>query len=121
MYTILICDDDKDIRTALKIYLAGEGYRILEAENGREAISVTEHNEVHLVLMDIMMPQMDGVSATAKLREVYNLPIILLTAKSEDNDKILELAAKGLSQRAIAKELNVSLGKVNATLKKGVA
>ena len=93
MYTILICDDDKDIRTALKIYLTGEGYRVLEAENGRDAVSVTEHNEVHLVLMDIMMPQMDGVSATAKLREEYNLPIILLTAKSEDNDKILGLTA----------------------------
>ena len=92
MYTILICDDDKDIRTALKIYLTGEGYRVLEAENGRDAVSVTEHNEVHLVLMDIMMPQMDGVSATAKLREEYNLPIILLTAKSEDSDKIMGFA-----------------------------
>lgn len=93
MYNILICDDDRDIRNALKIYLSGEGYQILEAENGLAALDAAAQNEVHLILMDIMMPKLDGVSATAKLRESCNAPIILLTAKSEDNDKILGLTA----------------------------
>ncbi|MGN0627620.1 MAG: response regulator transcription factor [Oscillospiraceae bacterium] len=93
MYNVLICDDDRDIRNALKIYLSGEGYKILEAENGDAALDVVSKNEVHLILMDIMMPKMDGVSATAKLRETSNAPVILLTAKSEDNDKILGLTA----------------------------
>ena len=93
MYNVLICDDDRDIRNALKIYLSGEGYKILEAENGAAALDVVSKNEVHLILMDIMMPKMDGVSATARLRETSNAPVILLTAKSEDNDKILGLTA----------------------------
>ena len=91
MYTILICDDERDIRGALRIYLSGEGYNILEAENGREALDIISREEVHLVLMDIMMPQLDGMTATAKLRELSNVPVILLTAKSEDTDKILGL------------------------------
>lgn len=93
MYCIMICDDDRDIRNALKIYLSGEGYKIIEAENGSEALELLKENEVHLVLMDVMMPKLDGVSATAKLREEYNLPVIILTAKSEDTDKIFGLAA----------------------------
>lgn len=93
MYNLLVCDDDKDIRTALKIYLSGEGYNIFEAENGEKALEIIEENEIHLILMDIMMPKMDGVSATAKLRESSNAPVIFLTAKSEDNDKILGLTA----------------------------
>ncbi len=91
MYNILICDDDRDIRNALKIYLSGEGYEIFEAENGERALEVISQEEIHLVLMDIMMPKMDGVSATAKLRENSNAPVIFLTAKSEDADKILGL------------------------------
>ena len=91
MYTILICDDDKDIVSALDIYLTSEGYRTLKAYNGREAIRAVEQNEVHLILMDVMMPELDGIRATAKLREGSNVPIILLTAKSEDADKILGL------------------------------
>ncbi|MBQ6878506.1 MAG: response regulator transcription factor [Oscillospiraceae bacterium] len=93
MYNLLICDDDRDIRNALKIYLSGEGYKIFEAENGAEALAVAASEEIHLVLMDIMMPKMDGVSATAKLRENCNAPIIFLSAKSEDSDKILGLTA----------------------------
>ena len=93
MYNLLICDDDRDIRTALKIYLSGEGYRIFEAENGKEALKIASSEEIHLILMDIMMPQMDGVSATSKIREISNAPIIFLTAKSEDSDKILGLTA----------------------------
>ena len=89
MYTILICDDDKDIVSALDIYLTSEGYRTLKAYNGREAIQAVEQNEVHLILMDVMMPELDGIRATAKLREGSNVPIILLTAKSEDADKLM--------------------------------
>ena len=91
MYNILICDDDKDIVSALDIYLTSEGYKTLRAYNGKEALLAVEQNEVHLILMDIMMPELDGIRATAKLREGSNIPIILLTAKSEDSDKILGL------------------------------
>ena len=91
MYTILICDDEPDIRAALRIYLTGEGYDVLEAENGRRALELMTEKEIHLVLMDIMMPGMDGMTATAKLRETSNVPVILITAKSEDTDKILGL------------------------------
>ena len=89
MYNILICDDEKDIVSALSIYLSTENYKIFTAYTGREALDVVAHNDIHLILMDIMMPQMDGISATAKLRETCNIPIVLLTAKSEDSDKIL--------------------------------
>ena len=91
MNTILICDDDRDIVSALDIYLTSEGYQTLRAYNGREALRAVEQNEVHLILMDVMMPELDGIRATAKLREGSNIPIILLTAKSEDSDKILGL------------------------------
>ena len=91
MYTILICDDDKDIVSALDIYLTSEGYATLKAYNGLEAIRLVEEREVHLALLDVMMPGLDGIRVTAKLREKHNIPIILLTAKSEDSDKILGL------------------------------
>ena len=91
MYTILICDDQQDIVNALKIYLTPEGYRLLEANNGQQALEILREEEVHLVLLDIMMPKMDGITATAKIREFSNVPIILLTAKSENEDKVLGL------------------------------
>lgn len=91
MYNILICDDEKDIVEALNIYLTSEGYKIFKAYNGSEALGVIENEEIHLVLMDIMMPVMDGITAMSKLREKSNLPVILLTAKGEDTDKILGL------------------------------
>ena len=91
MYNILICDDEKDIVAALRIYLSAEGYQIFEAHTGKEALAVVEQNEIHLILMDIMMPEMDGIAATSKLREQSNIPVILLTAKGEDSDKILGL------------------------------
>jgi len=91
MYNILICDDEKDIVSALKIYLAAEGYRTFEACNGKEALLILETAEIHLVLMDIMMPVLDGITATAMLREQHNIPVILLSAKSEDIDKVLGL------------------------------
>ena len=91
MYNILICDDEPDIISALRIYLSAEGYNIYAAENGVEAISCVRDNDIHLILMDIMMPKMDGITAMTRLRETSNIPIILLTAKSEDTDKILGL------------------------------
>ena len=91
MYNVLVCDDEKDIVSALKIYLASEGYQVFEAYNGREALDVMNRETVHLVLMDIMMPEMDGIPAMVKIREISNVPVFLLTAKSEDTDKILGL------------------------------
>lgn len=91
MYNILVCDDEKDIVSALKIYLEAEGYNIFTAYNGNEAVKSVEDNDIHLVLMDIMMPECDGITAMVKLREISNIPVILLTAKSEDTDKILGL------------------------------
>jgi len=91
MYNVLICDDEKDILSALNIYLSAEGYHVFEAKNGNEALQVINSMEIHLILMDIMMPELDGITATARLREKFNIPVILLTAKSEDTDKILGL------------------------------
>ena len=91
MYNILVCDDERDIVSALQIYLEAEGYKVFTAYNGNEAINVFSNNEIHLILMDIMMPQMDGITAMVKIREAGNVPIILLTAKSEDTDKVLGL------------------------------
>lgn len=91
MHNILICDDERDIVSALRIYLSAEGYRCFEAFTGREALDILGREEIHLVLMDVMMPGMDGISATAAIRERSNIPVILLTAKSEDTDKVLGL------------------------------
>ena len=91
MYHLLICDDEKDIVNALKIYLNDPDYRLFEAFTGKEALEIVQREEIHLVLMDIMMPEMDGISAMVKLREISNVPVILLTAKSEDSDKVLGL------------------------------
>ena len=91
MYQVLICDDEQDIINALKIYLAGPDITIFEANTGAQALEVLARQEIHLVLMDIMMPGMDGISAMAKIREHSNVPVILLTAKSEDADKVLGL------------------------------
>jgi len=91
MYNILICDDERDIVNALKIYLSGEDYSIFEAGNGLQALEIVRREEIHLILMDIMMPQLDGIAATAKLREISNAPILMLTAKSESGDKVLGL------------------------------
>lgn len=91
MYNILICDDEKDIVNALEIYLSNPNYKIYKAYNGYEALDVVKEKDIHIVIMDIMMPRLDGITAMAKLREVSNIPVIFLTAKSEDTDKILGL------------------------------
>ena len=92
MYTILVCDDDEDIVSALKIFLTADGYKTIEAYNGNQAIEAVKTNEIHLILMDVMMPGMSGIEAMINLRSMgCNVPVILLTAKSEDSDKILGL------------------------------
>ena len=90
---ILVCDDDKEIVRAIGIYLKNEGYRVLEAYDGIEALDILRREEIHLIIMDIMMPRMDGMQATVRIREEKNIPIIMLSAKSEDYDKIGGLGA----------------------------
>ena len=92
MYTVLVCDDDIAILDSVEIYLKLEGYNVLRAETGRKALEQVKNNEVHCVILDIMMPELDGLQATLKLREKHNIPIILLSAKSEDTDKITGLS-----------------------------
>ena len=91
MSKILVCDDDRDIVEAIDIYLTQEGYQVLKAYNGEEAIKVLKEEEVDLLIIDVMMPRLDGIRATLKIREEMSLPIIILSAKSEDADKILGL------------------------------
>ena len=88
---ILVCDDDKEIVEAITIYLKQEGYTIIPAFNGREALDIMNREEIHLIILDIMMPEMDGIHALYELREKSSIPVILLSAKSEDTDKILGL------------------------------
>ncbi len=91
MSNILVCDDDRAIVEAIEIYLVQEGYQVYKAYDGREAIRILETQEVHLLIIDVMMPKLDGIHATLKIREKYSIPIIILSAKSEDADKILGL------------------------------
>ena len=91
MHNILVCDDERDIVAALKIYLEAEGYGVVCAYNGAQALELLDREDVSLVLLDVMMPVMDGITAMIKLREKSNVPVIMLTAKSEDTDKILGL------------------------------
>lgn len=91
MSNILVCDDDKAIVEAIEIYLVQEGYHVFKAYDGREAIGILESEEIHLLIMDVMMPKLDGIHAILKIRERYSIPIIILSAKSEDADKILGL------------------------------
>jgi len=88
---ILVCDDEREIADAIEIYLKTEGYSVLKAYNGREALSFVQNNEIGLIILDVMMPQMDGISALLKIRENDNIPVIILSAKTEDSDKILGL------------------------------
>jgi len=91
MANILVCDDDREIVDAIDIYLKNEGYRVLKAYDGQQAIDILKSEDVHLLIMDIMMPKLDGIRATLKIRETSSIPIIILSAKSEDTDKILGL------------------------------
>lgn len=91
MANILVCDDDKEIVDAIEIYLSQDGYKIYKAFDGEQAIQILDKEEIHLLIMDIMMPKLDGIRATLKIREYSSIPIIILSAKSEDTDKILGL------------------------------
>lgn len=91
MYNILVCDDDKEIVNAIEIYLGKEGYQIFKAYNGEEALNILEKTEIHLILLDIMMPKVNGIEVAGKVRQNKSIPIIMLSAKSEDYDKILGL------------------------------
>jgi len=90
-YTVLVVDDDKEIRDAIDIYLRNEGFNVLKAQDGIEAMEILQQHEVHLIVLDVMMPRLDGIATTCKIREEKNIPIIILSAKSEDTDKILGL------------------------------
>ena len=118
MYRILVCDDEKDIVSALKIYLMADGYQVFEAYNGREALEILKNEDIHLVLMDIMMPEMDGITAMLKIREVSNVPVILLTAKSEVNDRItgLEMGADDYLVKPF--EMKELMARINAVLRR---
>ena len=94
-YTVLICDDDTDIRAALEIYLRQEGYQVISGETGLDAVEVVKNQTVHLVLLDVMMPKLDGIGAAVKIREKSNVPILFLSAKSEDTDRVLGLNMGG--------------------------
>ena len=91
MYNVLVCDDDKAILESIRIYLDNEGYNVITASDGAQALEKNEGNDIHCVVLDIMMPRLDGLKATLKIREKHNFPIILLSAKSEDTDKITGL------------------------------
>ena len=91
MYNILVVDDDKEIVESIEIYLRNEGYKVFKAYDGLEALDILTNEEIHLILMDIMMPKLDGIKATIKIRQEKNIPIILVSAKGEDTDKILGL------------------------------
>lgn len=91
LFHILVCDDDKEIVEAIEIYLIQEGYHVFKAYDGKEAIEVLKNQEIHLLIMDVMMPRLDGIRATLQIRQESSIPIIILSAKSEDNDKILGL------------------------------
>ena len=91
MHTVLVCDDDENIVRALRVYLMGEGYNVVEAYNGKQMLETIDREDVQLVLMDVMMPEMDGITALVELRKKSNVPVILLTAKSEFSNKVLGL------------------------------
>lgn len=91
MANILVCDDDREIVDAIEIYLSQDGYKIYKAYDGEQAIQILDKEDIHLLIMDIMMPRLDGIRATLKIREYSSIPIIILSAKSEDADKILGL------------------------------
>ena len=98
MYNILVCDDDREIVDAIEIYLMQEGFRVLKAYNGRQALEMLNKEEIHLLILDLMMPEMDGIHAIMKIREESSIPIIILSAKTQDNDKVLGLNLGGCKE-----------------------
>ena len=118
MYTILICDDDRDIVSALDIYLTSEGYRTIAAYNGREAIQAAEENEIHLILMDVMMPKLDGWQVCREIRKKSQCPIIMLTAKGEVFDKVLGLELGADDYVVKPFETKEVIARINAVLRR---
>lgn len=118
MYNILVCDDDKEIVKAIEIYLSEEGYNVLKAENGKKALEILENNSIHLAILDIMMPEMDGMEVLERIRKENSIPVIMLSAKSEDEDKIngLNLGADDY----ITKPFNSAelIARVNANIRR---
>jgi len=115
---ILVCDDDREIAGAIEIYLRNEGYRVYKAFDGAEALGIVEKEEIHLIIMDVMMPKLDGVQATMKIRESKNIPIIMLSAKSEDYDKITGLNVGADDYITKPFDSEVLLHKIKAILKR---
>ena len=115
---ILVCDDDKEIVEAIEIYLQQEGYHVLKAYDGEQALDMLKKNEVHLLIIDVMMPKLDGIRATLKIREESSIPIIILSAKSEDSDKILGLniGADGYTQLGNVSESNETVYQVGGLM-----
>ena len=118
MYNILVVDDDKEIVESIEIYLKNEGFNIFKAYNGIEALEILVEKEIHLILMDIMMPKLDGIKATIKIREEKNIPIILVSAKSEDTDKIIGLNIGADDYITKPFSLIVLISKVNAFMRR---
>ena len=118
MYNVLICDDQPDIVNALKIYLTPEGYNLFEAFTGAQAVEIAKNNDIHLILLDVMMPVMDGITATSKIREFSNAPIILLTAKSETEDKVLGLNVGADDYITKPFEMKEVLARIEAVLRR---
>ena len=117
-YTVLVCDDEEDILSALQIYLSQEGYKVICASNGREAVDIVAQETVHLIILDVMMPVMDGILAAVNIRKISNTPIIFLSAKSEDSDRVMGLNMGG--DDYITKPFNPLelLARVRATLRR---
>ena len=118
MYNVLICDDQPDIVSALRIYLSPEGYQLFEAANGQQALDIMQKEDIHLALLDVMMPIMDGLTATKKIREFSNVPIILLTAKSETEDKVQGLNAGADDYITKPFEMKEVLARIEAVLRR---
>ena len=118
MQTILVCDDDKQIVEAISIYLAGEGFRLLKAYDGYDALKIMDQEKVDLLIIDVMMPGLDGIRTTLKIREKSSIPIIILSAKGEDNDKILGLNIGADDYITKPFDLNVLLAKISATIRR---
>ena len=118
MQTILVCDDDKEIVEAIEIYLQQEGFHVLKAYDGEEALEILKNNEVHLLIMDVMMPKLDGIRATLKIRENSSIPIIILSAKTEDSDKILGLNIG--ADDYVEKPFNISPDRTQNALNSGI-
>ena len=118
MYNVLICDDQPDIVNALKIYLSADGYRIFTACNGAQAVELVQTENIHLVLLDVMMPVMDGIVATAKIREFSNIPILLLTAKSETDDKVAGLKSGADDYITKPFEMKEVLARIEAVMRR---